>query len=67
MLVSRVMSGKSRLTAVSGTMTLRGSVGPGVADDEKASRRKRPRGRRAAEERDELAPPCMTGKEHCEG
>ena len=29
--------------------------------------RQRPRGRRAAEQRDELAPPCMSGKEHCEG
>src|SRR5262249_3197522 len=28
-------------------------------------RRARPRGR-AAEQRDELAAPCMTGKEHCE-
>jgi hypothetical protein len=30
-------------------------------------RRQRPRSRRAAEERDELAAPCMSGKEHCEG
>jgi hypothetical protein len=30
-------------------------------------RRKRPRRRRAAEERDELAPLCMTEKEHAEG
>src|SRR5215831_11445872 len=29
-------------------------------------RRKRPRGRCAAEQRDELAAPCMTGKEHRE-
>jgi hypothetical protein len=29
-------------------------------------RRERTRGRRAAEQRDELAAPCMTGKEHCE-
>jgi len=27
----------------------------------------RPRGRRAGEQRDELAAPCMSGKEHCEG
>src|SRR6187200_710270 len=31
------MSGKSRLTAVSEAMTLRGSMESGVADDEKAS------------------------------
>jgi hypothetical protein len=31
------------------------------------ARRKRPRGRRTAEQRDELAAFCMTGKEHCEG
>src|SRR5262244_2463051 len=30
-------------------------------------RRERPRRRRAAEQRDERAPPCMSGKEHCEG
>src|SRR5262249_35041136 len=30
------------------------------------ARRERTRGR-AAEQRDELAPPCMSGKEHCEG
>ena len=30
------------------------------------ARRERPR-RRAAEQRNELAPPCMSGKEHCEG
>src|SRR5262249_22465498 len=30
------------------------------------ARREWPRGR-AAEQRDELAPPCMSGKEHCEG
>src|SRR5262245_58223555 len=29
--------------------------------------RERPRSRRAAEQRDELAPSCMSGKEHCEG
>src|SRR5262245_13499962 len=29
-------------------------------------RRNRPR-RRAAEQRDELTAPCMSGKEHCEG
>src|SRR5262249_32621020 len=29
------------------------------------TRRKRP-SRRAAEQRDELAPPCMSGKQHCE-
>src|SRR5262245_41395276 len=27
----------------------------------------RPRCRRATEQRDELAPSCMSGKEHCEG
>src|SRR5260221_7924731 len=31
------------------------------------ARRERPGCRRAAEQRDELAPFCMTGKEHCEG
>jgi hypothetical protein len=31
------------------------------------ARRERPRRRRATEQRDELAPPCMSGKEHCEG
>ncbi len=30
-------------------------------------RRQRPSRRRAAYDRDELAAPCMTGKEHCEG
>jgi hypothetical protein len=30
-------------------------------------RRERPRGYRAAEQRDERAAPCMSGKEHCEG
>ena len=30
------------------------------------ARHERPR-RRAAEQRDERAPPCMSGKEHCEG
>src|SRR5215813_7953537 len=30
------------------------------------ARRERPRRRRAAEQRDERAPPCMSGKEHCE-
>jgi hypothetical protein len=30
------------------------------------ARRERPRCRRAAEQRDELAAFCMTGKEHCE-
>jgi hypothetical protein len=30
------------------------------------ARSERPRRRRAAEQRDELAPPCMSGKEHCE-
>jgi hypothetical protein len=30
------------------------------------ARRERPRSRRAAEHRDEVAAPCMTGKEHCE-
>ena len=30
-------------------------------------RRERPRCRRTAEQRDELAAPCMSGKEHCEG
>jgi hypothetical protein len=30
-------------------------------------RRERPRRCRAAEQRDELAPPCMSRKEHCEG
>jgi hypothetical protein len=29
------------------------------------ARRQRPRGRRAAEQRDQLAAVCMTGKEHC--
>jgi hypothetical protein len=29
-------------------------------------RRERPCGRRTAEQRDELAALCMTGKEHCE-
>src|SRR5262249_50370604 len=29
--------------------------------------RQGPSGRRAAEQRDELASPCMSGKEHCEG
>src|SRR5262245_2630571 len=32
-----------------------------------AARRERPCGRRAAEQRDELAASCMSGKEHCEG
>ena len=31
------------------------------------ARRERPCDRRAAEKRYELAPPCMSGKEHCEG
>src|SRR5262249_23361392 len=31
------------------------------------ARRERPCGCRAAEQRDELATPCMSGKEHCEG
>src|SRR5262245_53955492 len=31
------------------------------------TRCERPRGRRDADQRDELAPPCMPGKEHCEG
>jgi hypothetical protein len=31
------------------------------------ARCERPRGCRAAEQRDELAPPCMSRKEHCEG
>ena len=31
------------------------------------ARRERPRRCRAAEQRDELAASCMTGKEHCEG
>jgi len=31
------------------------------------ARRERPRRRRTAEQRDELAPSCMSGKEHCEG
>src|SRR5262249_9431195 len=31
------------------------------------ARRERPRRRRAAEKRDELAAPCMSRKEHCEG
>ena len=31
------------------------------------ARRERPRRCRAAEQRDELAAFCMTGKEHCEG
>jgi len=31
------------------------------------ARRQRPRSRGAAEERDEGAAPCMSGKEHCEG
>ena len=30
-------------------------------------RHERPCSRRAAEQRDELAPPCMSEKEHCEG
>ena len=30
-------------------------------------RRERPRQGRTAEQRDELAAPCMSGKEHCEG
>ena len=30
------------------------------------ARRERPR-RRRADQRDELAAPCMSGKEHCEG
>jgi hypothetical protein len=30
------------------------------------ARRERPGDCRAAEERDEIAPPCMTQKEHCE-
>jgi len=30
-------------------------------------RRERPRSSRAAEQRDELAPSCMSRKEHCEG
>ena len=29
--------------------------------------REGPRGRRAAEQRDQVAPPCMSRKEHCEG
>jgi len=36
-LVSRVISGKNRLTPLSGTMTLRGSVMPDVAGDEELS------------------------------
>jgi len=31
------------------------------------ARRERPRSGRATEHRDELATPCMSGKEHCEG
>src|SRR5262249_52855881 len=31
------------------------------------ARRERPRCRRTAEQRDEIAPPCMSRKEHCEG
>jgi len=31
------------------------------------ARRERPRRRRAAQQRDELAASCMSGKEHCEG
>jgi hypothetical protein len=31
------------------------------------ARRERPRSRRAAEKRDELAASCMSRKEHCEG
>ena len=31
------------------------------------ARRERPRRRRAAEQRDELAAPCMSGKQHSEG
>ena len=31
------------------------------------ARRHGPGHRRAAEQRDELAPPCMSGKEYCEG
>jgi hypothetical protein len=31
------------------------------------ARRERPRSRRAAKQRDELAAFCMSGKEHCEG
>src|SRR5262245_61093895 len=31
------------------------------------TRRDRPRYSRATEQRDKLAPPCMSGKEHCEG
>ncbi len=35
--------------------------------DRLRARRQRPRGRRAAEQRDELAAPCMSGKQHSEG
>ena len=31
------------------------------------ARHDRPRGCRAADKSDEVAPPCMSGKEHCEG
>jgi hypothetical protein len=38
----------------------------GTSEPVRRARRERPRGCRAAEQRDERAASCMTGKEHCE-
>jgi hypothetical protein len=38
-----------------------------VGDNTARLRADRPRSHRAAEQRDEFAASCMTGKEHCEG